>query len=101
MYNVVVIEDHHETGTLLRTYIDNEFERLVTAPKAKDDDYEPPRNPKTGDRFDDACYEPGQGQLVHMRHLIERLELMRADPETRSATYFQLHAFFRWMLSMN
>lgn len=80
MYNIVIIEDHHETGTLLRTFIDNELERLVTAPKTLDSLDEPPRNPKTGDRFEDACNEPGQGQLVHLRHLIEHLELMRLDP---------------------
>ena len=28
LYNIVVIEDHHETGALLRTFIDNELERL-------------------------------------------------------------------------
>ena len=80
MYNVVVIEDHRETGTLLRTYIDNEFERLVTAPKTLSIIEEPPRNPKTGDRFEDARCEPGQGQLVHFRHLIDHLESMRMDP---------------------
>ena len=81
LYNIVVIEDHRETGTLLRTYIDNELERLVTAPKTLSMPEEPPRNPKTGDRFEDSCSEPGQGQLVHLRHLIEHIELMRADPE--------------------
>jgi CheY-like chemotaxis protein len=81
LYNIVVIEDHHETGTLLRTYIDNELERLVTVPRALSTVDEPPRNPKTGDRFEDACNEPGQGQLVHLRHLIEHLEMERDDPE--------------------
>lgn len=94
MYNVVVIEDHRQSGTLLRTYIDNELERLTTVPKTLGDNLgegenleqgenleEPPRNPKTGDLFENSCREPGQGQLVHLRHLVERLELMRDDPE--------------------
>jgi hypothetical protein len=81
VYNVVVIEDNNETGTLLRTYIDNELERLVTIPRTLSTMDEPPRNPKTGDRFEDACREPGQGQLVHFRHLIEHLEIMKADPD--------------------
>lgn len=83
MYNLVVIEDHHETGALLRTFIDNEFGRLVTVPKIISHIEEPPRNPKTGDLFKDACGEPGQGQLVHLRHLIDHLEWMRGDYENQ------------------
>jgi CheY-like chemotaxis protein len=68
---------------LLRTYIDNELERLVTAPLILEAIEEPPRNPKTGDRFEDACNEPGQGQLVHLRYLIDQLESMRRYPENQ------------------
>ena len=94
MYNVVVIEDNNETGTLLRTYIDNELERLVTTPRALSTMDEPPRNPKTGDRFEDASYEPGQGQLVHLRHLIEHLELMKADPGNEITDIFPTARLF-------
>ena len=94
MYNIVVIEDHHETGALLRTFIDNELERLVTAPITLDTLNEPPRNPKTGDRFEDVCQEPGQGQLVHLRHLIDHLELMRLDPESEIPDIFPTTRLF-------
>jgi len=94
LFNVVVIEDHHETGTLLRTYIDNELERLVTVPKALSVEDEPPRNPKTGDRFENACCEPGQGQLVHMRHLIDHLEFMKQDPENEIPDIFPTARLF-------
>ncbi len=83
IYRVVVIEDHRETGALLRTYVESELERLVTAPRMLFSIDEPPRNPKTGDRFEDAEREPGQGQLVHLRQLIDHLENIRSDPENQ------------------
>lgn len=74
MFNVVIVEDHRETASLLCRYI-QELPRLLTVPSTLDGPVEErPRNPKFTDFFDDTHYEPGQGQLVHLRHLFDYLE---------------------------
>ena len=77
-YTVGIIEDCSDTGGLLCEFLRDELPRLASS----DRDPRCPRNPKTQVPFRNACNEPGEGQLAHMRHGIRHLEAEsdHADP---------------------